>query len=106
MLLDLLLISNLLWKFFIQGRAALVSGSKRQSITNNIPINNRLITSSSTTASSPSFSNIENIRRYSLSRTQSEQPSNSGSGTSTPSTSRRTSTSDNNERARRGLWLI
>jgi hypothetical protein len=99
--LYLLLIINF---YFIQGRAALVSGPKRQSITNNIPTSNRSITTSTTTSSSPSFSNIENIRRYSLSRTLSEQPTDSVSGTSTPSTSRRTSTSETiNEGSRRGL---
>jgi len=105
-LLDLLLIYNLYFaNFFIEGRAALVSGTKRQSVSHNIPISNRTITSSTTTSSSPSFTNVEHIRRYSLSRTHSEQLSNSESGTSTPSTSRRTSTSETNERPRRGLEL-
>jgi hypothetical protein len=93
--------------FFIQGRAALVSGPKRQpSTSQNIPINNRSITSSTTTASSPSFSNVENIRRYSISRTNSEQPANSESGPSTPTRSRHPSTSDSQERIRRGLLSI
>ena len=86
------------------GRATLISGPKRQSISHQIPIGNRSITATSTTASSPSFSNIEHIRRYSLSRTHSEQPSNSGSRTSTPSNSRRTSTSDSAERLRSGSY--
>ncbi len=80
-----------------------MSGPKRQSISQNLPINNRPITTSTTTASSPSFDNVERIRRYSLSRTHSEQPSNSESTTSTPSTSRRPSI-DNNERIRRGSY--
>ncbi len=78
---------------FIQGRAALISGPKRQPISQNIPINNRSITSTSTSASSPSFSNVEHIRSYSLSRTYSDQ--------SPPTTSRRTSVSDTNEKSRR-----
>ncbi|CAF1149757.1 unnamed protein product [Adineta ricciae] len=83
------------------GRAALVSGPKRQSISHNIPVNNRLITSTTTTSSTPSFSNVEHARRYSLSRTHSEQPSKEGSESSTPSSSRRTSTSDTNEKSQR-----
>jgi hypothetical protein len=78
---------------FIQGRAALISGPKRQPISQNIPINNRSIASTSTSASSPSFSNVEHIRSYSLSRTYSDQ--------SPPTTSRRTSVSDTNEKSRR-----
>jgi hypothetical protein len=73
-------------------------------VSHNIPTTtNRPITSSTTTASSPSFSDVEHIQRYSLSRTHSEQPSSNESGTSTPSTSRRTSISDGNETPRRGL---
>ncbi|CAF0852735.1 unnamed protein product [Rotaria sordida] len=83
------------------GRAALVSGPPRQLIIQNIPNGNRLITSSTTTASSPSFTTIEQISHYSSSHNHSGQPSNSGSGISTPSTSRHTSTSDNNEKIRR-----
>jgi hypothetical protein len=44
---------------------------------------------------------VENIRRYSISRTHSEQPANNESGASTPSTSRRPSISDSHERIRR-----
>jgi hypothetical protein len=90
---------------FIQGRAALISGPKRQSINQNIPISNinRSIASTPTFASSPSFSNIAHIRSYSLSRTHSDQSSRVGSGSSTPATSRRTSVSDTNEKSRRSL---
>ncbi|CAF0866820.1 unnamed protein product [Adineta steineri] len=84
------------------GRATLVSGPKRQSISQAVSMNNRLITSSTTTSSTPSFSNIEHIRRYSLSRTHSEQPSNNVSEASTPSSSsRRTSVSETTEGLRR-----
>jgi len=85
----------------IQGRASLISGPRRQPISPNMPIANRSITSNSTSASSPSFSNIEHIRSYSLSRTHSEQSSHTGSGSLTPTTSRRTSILDTNENSRR-----
>lgn len=56
----------------------------------------------STSVSSASFSNVEHIRTYSLSRTHSEHLSHTSSGSSTPtSASRRTSVSDANERIRR-----
>lgn len=87
---------------FIQGRAALISGPKRQPISHNVPITNRSIMSNSATASSPNFSNIQHIRSYSLSRTYSDQPSYSGSGGTTPSSSRRASISEKNEKSRRG----
>ncbi|UJR31410.1 hypothetical protein I4U23_018903 [Adineta vaga] len=84
------------------GRAALVSGLKRQSINSTIPTSNRLITSSTTTSSTPSFTTAEHIRRYSLTRTHSEQASNNDSESSTPSSSsRRTSTSETNEKTQR-----
>lgn len=79
------------------GRATLVSGPKRQSTTQNAPISN-INRNSVTTASSPTFGAVENIRRYSLSRTHSDQNSQNPSRTSTPSRSRRTSTSDSKER--------
>ncbi len=85
---------------FIQGRAALISGPKRQPIHQNPPTTNRSIAASTTSASSPSFSNIEHIRSYSLSRTHSEQSSHTGSGSLTPTTSRRTSILDTNENFR------
>lgn len=76
------------WLFFsIQGRATLVSGSKRQPISQNIPA----------TTSSPTLVNVEHIRRYSLSRQHSEQASNNASGTSTP---------ENHGRVRRGQSSI
>ncbi len=87
---------------FIQGRATLISGPKRHSISPNIPITNRAIGLNSTSASSPSFGNIENIRSYSLSRTHSDHPSYTGSNSSTPTSSRRTSVSDAHEKSRRG----
>ncbi len=90
---------------FIQGRAALISGPKRQPVTQNIPIMNRAITSNSASASSPSFSNVEHIRSYSLSRAHSDQPSHTSSGSSIPTTTRRTSISDTNEKSRRSLKL-
>ena len=73
--------------FSIQGRATLISGSKRQPISQNIPV----------TTSSPTLANVEHIRRYSLSRTHSEQASNNASGTSTP---------ENHGRVRRGQSSI
>ncbi|CAF3669030.1 unnamed protein product [Rotaria sp. Silwood1] len=84
------------------GRAALISGSKRHPVSPNIPITNRSINLNSTSASSPTFSNIEHIRSYSLSRTHSEQSSNIGSNSSIASASRRTSMSDVKEKSRRG----
>ncbi len=87
---------------FIQGRAALISGPKRQSISHKNPTANRSITSNSTSASSPAFSNIQHIRSYSLSRAYSDQPTHTGSDSSTPSSSRRTSISDKNDKSRRG----
>jgi len=83
------------------GRAALISGPKQQPVSQNIPITNRSIASNSTSASSPSFSSVDHIRSYSLSRTRSNQTSRIGSGISTPSNSRRTSISDINEKSRR-----
>jgi len=83
------------------GRAALISGPKQQPASQNIPIINRSITSNSTSVSSPTFSNIENIRSYSFSRRHSDQRSHNGSRSSTPSMSRRTSISDTNEKSRR-----
>jgi hypothetical protein len=88
---------------FIQGRAALISGPKRQSIHQKPPTTNRPIAASTTSASSPSFSNIEHIRSYSLSRAQSDQTSRTSSGSSTPTTSRRTSASDTHDKSRRSL---
>jgi hypothetical protein len=88
---------------FIQGRAALISGPKRQPIHQNPPTTNRSIAASTTSASSPSFSNIEHIRSYSLSRAQSDQTSRTSSGSSTPTTSRRTSASDTHDKSRRSL---
>ncbi|CAF2752319.1 unnamed protein product [Rotaria sp. Silwood2] len=83
-------------------RAALISGSKRQPVSQNIPIRNRTVTSNSTSASSPTFSNIEHIRSYSLSRTHSDQSSHMGISSSIASASRRTSMSDVKEKSRRG----
>lgn len=88
---------------FIQGRAALVSGPKRQSPSENIPIPpSRSIASTSTSALSSSFSNVEHIRSYSLSRNHSEYMS---SNSTTPTTCRRASISDAHEKARRSLLL-
>lgn len=84
---------------FIQGRAALISGLKREPV---IPTN-RPISSTSTSASSPSFSNVEHTRSYSLSRTHSDQTSHASSGSTTPTATRRTSISDTNEKSRRSL---
>ncbi len=75
-------------------------------MSHNIPTTtttNRSITASTTTASSPSFTDAEHIQHYPLLRTNSEQPANNESVTSTPSSSRRTSTSDGNETPRIGL---
>lgn len=83
------------------GRAALISGPKQQPVTQTIPITNRAISLTSTSASSPSFSNVEHTRSYSLSRAYSDQPSHTSSGSSTPTTTRRTSISDTNEKSRR-----
>ncbi|CAF1949812.1 unnamed protein product [Rotaria magnacalcarata] len=79
------------------GRAALISSLTHQSASQNISNRNRLISSSSTTASSPAFTTIEPSQQYSLSQPHSEQPSTNASGASTPSTSRRASTSDTSE---------
>ncbi|CAF5198651.1 unnamed protein product [Rotaria magnacalcarata] len=84
------------------GRAALISSLTRQSASQNISNRNRLISSSSTTASSPAFTTIEPSQQYSLSQPHSEQPSTNASGASTPSTSRRASTSDTSELPQRG----
>ncbi|CAF0983387.1 unnamed protein product [Adineta ricciae] len=84
------------------GRAALVSGLKRSSIPKSIPITNRPLASDHSSASSPTFSSVDHIRSYSLSRTHSDQTSHTGSGSSTPSSSRRTSLSDKHDKPRRG----
>ncbi|CAF1075812.1 unnamed protein product [Rotaria sordida] len=84
-------------------RAALVSGSKRQPVSQSIPIVSRPMSSNSTSStSSPTFSNIEHIRSYSLSRTHSDQSSHMATGLSIPSANRRTSMSDVKEKSRRG----
>ncbi|UJR15268.1 hypothetical protein I4U23_002222 [Adineta vaga] len=84
------------------GRAALVSGPKRPSISKNVPIMNRPLASNISSTSSPTFSNVDHIRSYSLSRVHSDQSSYAGSGSSTPSSSRRTSLSDKHDKSRRG----
>ncbi|CAF5123054.1 unnamed protein product, partial [Rotaria socialis] len=64
---------------FIPGRAALISSLTRQSPSQNISNHNRLISSSSATASSPAFITIEPSQQYSFSDPHSEQPSTNAS---------------------------
>ncbi|CAF1251208.1 unnamed protein product [Adineta steineri] len=88
------------------GRAALISGPKRQVTKQNNSTTNRSITSRSTSVSSPAFGNIEHIRSYSVSHIHSDQVSHTSSGSSTPTSSRRTSISDKHEKPRRSSAQI
>lgn len=91
--------------YLIEGRAALISGHSRQSLSQNIPFSNRSITSSTTTASSPAFPTIEPNEQYLQVQSHAEQLSTTNSGPSTPSTSRHQSTYDKNELSRKGSSL-